>query len=118
MPEATKHTLADLPADAPLTGLSRRRVIGELFMLSEVRLQAGFVLEPHAHHNEQMSIVLEGRCVFQLPQPDGSVRELDLGPGDVLHIPPHVPHGVRVLEPMRILDLFAPPSQKTGIDRA
>lgn len=118
MPEAYKLSFADLPTDSPMAGLVRRRIIGEHAMISEVRVEAGFVLEPHSHANEQMAVVLSGRCVFQLPRADGGVREVECRAGDVLVIPPHAPHGVRMLEATHILDIFSPPSQKTGIDRS
>lgn len=118
MTHALKVRLDDLPTESPTPGLVRRRIIGEHAMISDVRVQPGFVLEPHSHANEQMAIVLSGRCVFQLPQPDGSVRELELVTGDVLVIPPNAPHGVKMLEPTHILDIFSPPSQKTGIDKS
>ena len=118
MAQATKIRFDDLPTDSPMQGILRRRIIGEHTMISEVRVETGFVLQPHSHANEQLSVVLSGRCVFQLPQPDGTIREEELRAGDVLQIPCNVPHGVRMLEPTRILDIFSPPSQKTGIDRA
>lgn len=98
--------------------MSRRRVIGEKMMISEVQLEPGFVLESHSHFNEQFVVVLSGRCVFQVGRADGSVAEIEMRGGEVLHLPGNVPHGVRVIERTHILDLFSPISEKTGVDRA
>jgi quercetin dioxygenase-like cupin family protein len=49
---------------------------------------------------------------------DGSGRrELVVGPGEVLHLPSGAPHSAYAEEETLVLDLFSPPSEKTGIDR-
>jgi quercetin dioxygenase-like cupin family protein len=78
-----------------------------------VTLQRGCVVPVHAHANEQFSCVLSGRVRFQL---EGGDREL--GPGEVLHLPSHAPHGATALETAVVLDVFAPPSATTGVDAA
>lgn len=40
-----------------------------------------------------------------------------LSAGDVLHLRGHAPHGAEALEDSVVLDVFAPPSATTGIDR-
>ncbi|CAG0982729.1 hypothetical protein PHYC_01856 [Phycisphaerales bacterium] len=115
---AKKLRWADLPSDYPMSLMSRRRVMGERMMLSEVRLEPGFVLESHSHFNEQFVVVLSGRCVFQVGREDGSTVEIEMQGGEVLHLPGNVPHGVRVIEATHILDIFSPISEKTGVDRA
>ncbi|MFI4891870.1 MAG: hypothetical protein ACIAQ0_00340 [Phycisphaerales bacterium JB058] len=37
--------------------------------------------------------------------------------GQAIVLPPNVPHGAEALEETIILDLFSPPSEKTGIDQ-
>jgi quercetin dioxygenase-like cupin family protein/uncharacterized damage-inducible protein DinB len=102
------HTL---PCDSPLPKLDRRRVVGSEAMLSHVTLHAGCDVPVHAHANEQFSSVLSGRVRFTLADGDRV-----LGPGEVLHLPPHAPHGACALETAVVLDVFAPPSTTTGID--
>ena len=110
-PPATAAHWSELPHDAPMARLERRRVIGSDAMLSHVTLHAGCDVPVHAHANEQFSCVLSGRVRFRLAD-----REVELGAGDVLHLPGHAPHGALALETAVVLDVFAPPSAATGID--
>lgn len=103
----------DLPSDAPMPLLERRRVIGELAMVSHVTLHAGCDVPVHAHVNEQISCVLSGRVEFTLAD-----ERRTLGAGEVIYLPSRAPHGARAIDEAVILDIFAPPSATTGIDRA
>lgn len=115
---ARVYRLADLPVDRPMPRIERRRVIGERMMISEVFLEKGFDLGSHRHENEQMVVVLSGRCVFGLGEPGSSEhREVEVTDGEVLHLPSNVPHSCRAVEDTRILDLFSPVSETTGVDR-
>ncbi len=100
-----------LPFDQPMPLLDRHRVIGEQAMISRVLLHAGCVVPSHAHENEQFACVLSGRVRFTLA--DG---ERVLGAGEVLWLPSHAPHAAEALETAVVLDVFAPPSQTTGVD--
>jgi len=37
--------------------------------------------------------------------------------GEILHLPSFVPHSAEALEDTLVLDIFSPPSEKTGIDK-
>ena len=118
MPAARKHVLAELPVDRPMPLIERRRIIGEKMMISEVHLTKGFFVPSHRHENEQMVVVLSGRCLFAVGSPNGpDHRELEVGAGEVLELPGNVPHSCLALEDTRILDLFSPISATTGVDR-
>ncbi|MEK6703623.1 MAG: cupin domain-containing protein [Planctomycetota bacterium] len=111
-------TLADLPIDRPMPRIERQRVIAERMMISKVRLLPGFVLETHQHDNEQIVVMVKGRCRFTLGavgSPD--FREVDVKGGQVLVLPGGTPHSCVVIEETEILDLFSPISEKTGVDR-
>lgn len=116
MTTATKHCWATLKTDRPMELLERRRVIGDKAMLSHITLRKGCTVPRHSHENEQFSAVLSGRLVFQVG-PESDSREVVVGPGEVLHLPSGVPHGVVASEETIVLDIFSPPSQTTGIDR-
>ncbi len=116
MPPVLVHQWDNLPCDHPMPLLDRRRVIGQHAMLSMVTLHKGFLLEPHAHENEQFSCVLEGKVRFTIIE-SGVTRTVTLGRGEVLHLPPHAPHGAEAIETSLILDVFSPPSATTGVDR-
>ncbi len=109
---------SDLPVDRPMPLIERRRVIGSQVMISRVDLAPGFVVPTHSHHNEQMVCVLSGRAAFVLHEGTADERRVTIAAGQVLHLPPHAPHGCTALEPTVILDVFSPPSEKTGVDRA
>jgi quercetin dioxygenase-like cupin family protein len=87
-------------------------------MLSEMRLTKGFVVPTHAHENEQFACVLSGKMRFGVGA-DGTAerRTVDVSAGGVLHLPPHLPHSAEALEDSVVLDVFSPPSEKTGVDR-
>jgi quercetin dioxygenase-like cupin family protein len=118
MNAARVYTLSELPTDTPMPLIARRRVIGENMMISEVKLEPGFHVPTHQHTNEQFVVVLRGRCLFGLGA-EGSAerREVEVRGGQVLHLPPDVPHSCKAIEETVILDLFSPTSQKTGVDR-
>lgn len=98
--------------------IERRRIIGSHVMLSRVELAPGFVVPTHSHANEQMVCVLSGRAAFVLAEGTPHEQRVTLAAGQVLHLPPNAPHGCTALESTVILDVFSPPSEKTGVDRA
>lgn len=111
-------TFADLPTDSPMPLIKRQRIIADKMMLSRVLLHKGFRVERHRHDNEQISLVLSGRVSFLLGEPGtADEHETQLTAGQAIVLPPNVPHGAEALEDSLLLDLFSPPSEKTGIDR-
>lgn len=102
---------SDLPIDAPMAGLERRRMVGEQAMISHITLHQGCQVPMHAHPNEQFACVLSGRVRFALA--DG---ERTLGPGEVIRLPANAPHAALALATAVVLDVFAPPSPTTGVD--
>lgn len=114
--DATVHHLDDLPLDHPCAGIARRRLVGAQAMLSLVTLERGTVVPVHAHPNEQIALVRSGLMRFTLPRADGTTSTVDLGPDEVLMLPANAPHGAEALERSVVLDIFAPPSARTGID--
>lgn len=107
-----------LTCDKPMPLLERRRMMGEKAMVSHVTLRKGCDVPTHAHENEQFSCVVSGRLRFGL----GAVgsperREVVVAAGQVIHLPSNLPHSAFAEEETVVLDIFAPPSQMTGIDR-
>jgi len=84
--------------------LQRHFVVGQNIMLARVLLKKGCIVPEHSHHNEQVACVLDGALKFWI---DG--QELVVHSGEVLAIPPHVPHKVEALEDTVNLDIFNPP---------
>ena len=116
--DARVYRWTDLPTDKPMPLIERRRIIGRKMMISQVLLEAGFVVPSHAHENEQFACVIRGRIRFGLGV-EGSPEhhEVELTGGEVLHLPANVPHSAEALQETLVLDLFSPPSEKTGIDQ-
>jgi len=98
--------------------LERHRMIGERAMISRVRLLRGCFVPSHSHENEQITCVLEGRLKFGLGEPGSAeYHEVEAALGEVVHLPSFVPHSAEALEDTVVLDVFAPPSATTGIDK-
>lgn len=111
------YRIEDLPLDHPAPGADRRRAIGEHCMVSHLVLEQGLVVPRHAHDNEQVSLILEGRLRFELGEPGApDHRFLEAGPGELVMLPPNLPHAAEVLERAIAIDIFSPPSEATGID--
>ncbi len=97
--------------------LARQFVSGEQGTIAHIHLKQGCIVPTHAHINEQFSAVISGRLRFTL-DPDGGAEQIDLGPGDLLIIPPNLPHSAEALEDTLNLDIFTPVRQdwESGAD--
>jgi quercetin dioxygenase-like cupin family protein len=116
--QAIRYRWQDLPHDHPMEKIDRRRIIGEKMMLSEVFLHKGFHVSTHSHQNEQFAVVLSGEVRFGIGAKGSAERyEIVLKGGEVLHLPANVPHSAQALADSRLIDLFSPPSETTGVDR-
>lgn len=71
--------------------------------IAQIGLAKGAVVPMHSHVNQQVSMVNSGVLVFEM---DG--KQIELHAGDVLVIPPEVPHQVVALEDSTATDLFTP----------
>lgn len=117
------HLAGDERAIEIVSGLRFRPAIGERVMINLVTFEPNTEAPSHTHEEEQVVYIIEGEIVFQVND-----EERVLGPGDVVLIPPFVPHGARSLEtgcteldifspPRRALvDLLTPPSTQAGGD--
>jgi len=60
-------------------------------------------LPEHSHPHEQIALLQEGRFALMV---QGEERELE--PGEVVVIPPDVPHSGRAITASRVIDIFSP----------
>lgn len=67
------------------------------------RIEAGAALPDHSHPHEQVVNLIEGELELNV---DGEVRKLS--PGQVVFIPPNVPHSGKAITPCRVIDVFHP----------
>ena len=107
--KATFHRWDDMPKERVSDLLQRRLVTGERMMLAHVYLDKGCVVPKHSHDNEQLTYILEGALRFWLGE-DGE-EEVVVRAGEVLVIPPNLPHKAEALEDTLDVDIFSPPRQ-------
>lgn len=104
-PAALKHYVWDEVELEVLTPLFERQlVVGQQVMLARLLLRKGCIVPLHSHVNEQLSMIFEGALKFWI---DG--REIIVRAGEVLTIPPNMPHKAEALEDTRGIDVFDPP---------
>jgi quercetin dioxygenase-like cupin family protein len=82
----------------------RQLIVGQEIMLARILLKKGCVVPWHSHVNEQVSSIFEGALKFWI---EG--KEIVVGPGEVLTIPPNMPHKAEALEDTIAIDVFNPP---------
>jgi quercetin dioxygenase-like cupin family protein len=92
---------------------SRQVIHSERMTVARLSLKKGAVVPSHHHENEQLTMLESGRLLFQM-----GGDEITVEAGEVLQIPPNVPHGVVALEDSLAVDLFSPPREdwKRGDD--
>jgi quercetin dioxygenase-like cupin family protein len=82
---------------------ARQVIHGETMTVARMYLSKGCAVPEHSHHNEQISMVEQGVLRFVV----GGVEKM-IKAGEVLRIPPHVPHSAEALEDSIAVDLFSP----------
>jgi quercetin dioxygenase-like cupin family protein len=109
--EATYTKWSDVEVEQLSSTIGRQFIVGTGMMIARVLLKKGGHVPMHQHHNEQITYILEGALRFVVGGKEVVVRA-----GEVLCIPPHVPHEALALEDTVDLDIFNPPRQD-WIDR-
>ena len=93
-----------IPGERVAEGIERQMVVGEKLMICRLKIQPRVVTAVHTHEHEQVTMVERGRVLYII---DGVERVCS--PGDVLHFPPHLPHGATMLdEEVVLVDVFTP----------
>jgi quercetin dioxygenase-like cupin family protein len=102
--QAKHHVWTKIELETLNPLLQRQLVTGSNVMLARILLKKGCIVPLHSHHNEQLSYVIEGALKFTIRGKNTWVRT-----GEVLTIPPHVPHLVKAMRDTVSLDIFHPP---------
>jgi len=110
LPETTHTNWDQIPIEKLNPLIGRQFIVGTGTMLARVLLKKGAIVPMHHHHNEQISYILEGALKFLIKNEDGD-KEIIVSAGEVLCIPPNVPHEAHALEDTVDLDIFNPPRQ-------
>ena len=103
---ATHTRWNDIEVEQLSSLIGRQLIVGTNVMVARILLKKGARVPLHSHHNEQISYVLDGSMKFFLDN-----REVILSVGEVLCIPPNMPHEAIALEDTVDLDIFNPPRQ-------
>lgn len=106
MPSSTHHRWTDIDPEQLTPLITRQYIVGSNIMLARLVLKKGARVPLHHHYHEQVSHIVEGTLNFLL---EG--REVTVHAGEILCIPPHVPHEVIALEDSVALDTFNPPRE-------
>jgi quercetin dioxygenase-like cupin family protein len=104
--ELKYHRWNDVELETLNPLLSRQIITGGAMMISRVLLKKGCVVPMHHHVNEQLTYILEGALKFFI---EG--KEIVVRAGEVLSIPPNMPHEAHALEDTVDLDVFNPPRE-------
>jgi unsaturated pyranuronate lyase len=105
----TWYAWDQMPRETVSPMLDRRLITGDRMMLAHVYLKKGMIVPRHQHENEQLTYILEGKLRFWLGEDESET--VDVGAGEVLHIPSWLPHKAEALEDTLDVDIFAPPRQ-------
>ena len=108
-PTATHYRWDDLAKEPLKEDLARRLISAERMMLAQVFLEKGCIVPRHSHESEQLTYILEGKLRFWLGEDESEV--VDVGAGEVLHLPSGLPHSAEALETTLDVDIFSPPRQ-------
>lgn len=106
---AVLHRWDDLPRESLKSDIDRRLITGTNMMIAHIYFKKGGEVPMHSHHNEQITYVLEGALRFLLGEAQD--EEVIVRAGEVLTIPPHLPHSAVALEDTLDVDIFNPPRQ-------
>lgn len=96
----------DVELETVNASMRRRIVTGEKMTIAKIYFDDGFIVPMHSHHNEQITQVVKGKMkfVFDGDEPE----EMLLSAGDVVVIPPHVPHQATCIGDVEEIDMWAP----------
>jgi quercetin dioxygenase-like cupin family protein len=100
------HRWSDIPSEQINASIARQFITGERVTVARFELKGGGVVPRHAHENEQVSYVVSGALKFVFDD-----REVVVRGGEVLQIPPNVPHAAEVVEDCVAIDVFSPVRQ-------
>ena len=84
--------------------IGRRIITGTNMMIAHVYLKKGAIVPKHSHHNEQIVYILDGAVKFWLGEEQK--EEIIVRSGEVLVIPPNLPHKAEALEDTLDVDIF------------
>jgi quercetin dioxygenase-like cupin family protein len=97
------HAWDQIPVEQMNPLVTRQVIHSENLTVARLQLKTGAVVPEHHHENEQISMVMEGRIRFTVAGVDTILTA-----GQILGIPPNLPHSVETLADCVAVDLFSP----------
>ena len=104
-----KLSWGTIPTEVVNPSMSRKIVYGEKVMVAKMKFKDGFVVPLHHHFHEQVTHVLSGQIRFWFGENKDQV--MDLYPGDIIVIPPDLPHEALMIGEVEEIDTWSPPRQ-------
>ncbi|MDH3708755.1 MAG: cupin domain-containing protein [Cyclobacteriaceae bacterium] len=98
-----------VPTEQVTDSMQRKIVAGEKLMIVKMKFKDGFHVPLHHHENEQITQVISGTIRFWLGE--DKQQQMELTAGDVLVIPPNMPHEALMIGDVEAMDTWAPPRQ-------
>ena len=84
-------------------GVDAQIFAGDGVMVMHVQLENGAIALPHAHHHEQISVLLHGTAEFTVGEEVATYHS-----GDVVLIPGNIVHSVKAIETCELIEVFTP----------
>jgi quercetin dioxygenase-like cupin family protein len=97
------HKLQEIPEEHVTELFSRRFFTGENITMAFLTLKQGTVVPQHQHVSEQFSYCISGSLNFII-----GGEEIVLRAGELVEIPPQVPHQAWATEDFTGIDIFSP----------
>ena len=112
--QATHVRWNDLPRERVGERVERRYVTAHHLTLAQFFLAKGCLVPSHEHESEQFVNVVAGKLRLRVGADGGEV--FDVAAGEVLLLPPHLPHSAEALEDSVVFDSFSP-TRKDWIEK-
>jgi quercetin dioxygenase-like cupin family protein len=96
----------DVPVEQVTDKMQRKMIYGEKVMVARMKFKDGFLVPLHDHVNEQVTQVISGTMRFWFGE--NKEQTMDLGPGDSVVIPAHVPHEALMIGDVEEVDTWSP----------
>jgi len=111
-----KITWDDVPSEEVTPMMKRKIVSGQKLMIARMHFKDGFKVPLHSHDNEQITQVISGTIRFWFGE--NKEQEIELNAGEMVVIPPNLPHEALMIGDVEETDSWAPPREDwlTGND--
>lgn len=97
------YKLGEIPEEWVTPVFGRRFFTGENATVAFLTLKEGCTVPEHSHESEQFSYIITGALRFTIGGEEITVRA-----GEMVRIPPFVPHSAVVVEDATGIDFFSP----------